>query len=129
MWSNNYIGIPFKEKGRDRSGTDCWGLVRLIYKEQYNIDLPSFANEYPTVDDRERIHELIAQYKEAWNPVETPSEGSVVLFRMLGSETHIGVAINEQEFIHVREGADSVIERFDSVNWKNRLIGHFRYTT
>lgn len=129
MWSNNYIGIPFKEKGRDRRGADCWGLVRLIYKEQYNIDLPSFANEYPSVDDRERIHELIAQYKEAWNPVDTPSDGSVVLFRMLGSETHIGVAINEQEFIHVREGADSVIERFDSVNWKNRLIGHFKYTT
>ena len=129
MWSNNYIGIPFKEKGRDRSGADCWGLVRLIYKEQYNIDLPSFVNEYPSVDDRDRIHELIAQYKEAWNPVTGPSEGSVVLFRILGSETHIGVALNEQEFVHVREGSDSVIERFDSAVWKNRLIGHFKYTT
>jgi cell wall-associated NlpC family hydrolase len=29
-WAANYIGLPFREHGRDHNGTDCWGLVTLI---------------------------------------------------------------------------------------------------
>ena len=127
MWSNNYIGIPFKYKGRDETGLDCWGLVRLIYKNEYNISLPSFGDDYSD-NDIERISELIAQYKEGWESIDTPSEGTVVLFKVLGSESHVGIAISDTHFIHAREGYDSAIEAFNSPYWKRRLVGHFKYS-
>lgn len=126
MWSNNYIGIPFKYKGRDENGLDCWGLVRLIYKNEYNISLPSFSEEYAD-SDIDRIQELIAQYKEGWESVDSPTEGTVVLLKVMGAESHVGVAISPTHFIHAREGYDSAIEAFESPYWKRRVVGHFKY--
>ena len=126
MWSNNYIGIPFKYKGRTEDGLDCWGLARLIYKNEYGITLPSFSSDYED-NDVNRIEELIAQYKEGWEPIDSPSEGTAVLFRIMGHESHIGVAVSSTHFIHAREGYDSAIESFESPYWKRRIVGHFKY--
>lgn len=127
MWSNNYIGIPFKYKGRTKEGLDCWGLTRLIYQNEYNISLPTLSDNYEDADI-ERISDLIAQYKEGWESVDSPSEGDVVLFRVMGSVSHIGVAVSETHFIHAREGYDSAIESFDSPYWKRRISGYFKYS-
>ena len=127
MWQNKYVGIPYKNNGRDLTGIDCWGLARLVYNKEFNISLPSFVSDYDG-DDRQRISELIAQYKEGWENVsETPQSGDIVLFRMMGFESHIGIVTEYPYFLHAKEGADSAIERVDSTNWEKRLIGIFRY--
>lgn len=127
MWSNKYIGIPYKVHGRDINGIDCWGLVRLIYSEQFGIDLPSFSADY-SESDTVRIQELIAQYKEGWEQLDKPQEGCVVLLRVLGTESHVGVAINDKQFLHAKSNCVSSVENFNSVSWKNRIIGYFKYS-
>jgi hypothetical protein len=122
-----YIGIPFKEKGRDTSGLDCWGLVRLIYKQEYDINLPSFVSDYELSDDV-RIGELFAQYKEGWETSAEPEAGCAVIFRMFGTESHIGIVVDSSHFIHVREGRDSVIESLESGKWSKRIVGFYKYS-
>lgn len=126
MWANQYIGIPFKSGGRDRDGIDCWGLARLVYQEQYNINLPSFSAEY-TEGDTDRMAELLAQYREGWEATTTPKDGDLVLIRVNGAETHIGIAIDGEKFLHVKKGTDACIERFNSVAYARRIVGYFRY--
>ena len=37
MWQNKYVGIPYKDNGRDLDGMDCWGLARYVYNKEFNI--------------------------------------------------------------------------------------------
>lgn len=127
MWHNKYIGIPFLDKGRDINGIDCWGLVRLVYKQEYNIDLPNFSTDYET-DDAERMRDLLAQYKEGWEKIDTPTEGCIVLFNILGVESHMGIAVSSTHFLHARDRYDSAIESFESVGWRNRITGFYKYS-
>ncbi len=127
MWSNKYIGIPFLYKGRDIDGIDCWGLARLIYKQEYSIDLPSFSSDYES-EDTLRMQDLIAQYQEGWEQIDSPTEGCLVLFKIMGVESHIGIAVSETHFIHCREGMDSAIESFDSFKWNKRIVGYYKYS-
>lgn len=56
-----YLSIPYRAGGRDWSGCDCYGLVRLILKEEKGIELPLFetvssAKEFEMI--RSRFHAI-----------------------------------------------------------------------
>jgi hypothetical protein len=125
-WWNDYISLKYLKKGRDKDGIDCWGLVKLIYKEQYNIELPSFAEEYEA-EQQTKIEQLIALGKEGWEKIETPTIGDVALLRVNGLFMHVGVVVSPNQFIHVSEHTNTTIERFDTGIWKHRVEGFYRY--
>jgi hypothetical protein len=128
MSLNKYVGIPFVSGGREYSGCDCWGLVRLYYKNELNIDLPSLNSEY-TEHDTERMEELVAQYKEGWTKLEEPELGSLILFKVLGRETHVGIYIGSGKFLHSLEGNASAVQSVNSKEWQKRIVGYFKYST
>ena len=125
---NKYIGLPYTSNGRDESGIDCWGLVRLFYKQEYDIDLPSYTEEYAGAYDT-RILEMMDQYKNNWSQVQTPEIGSVIVFNILGEPFHVGIYVGEDKFIHARDGMDSVLESVNSPKWTKRIEGYYKYST
>jgi len=122
---SKYIGIPYKEKGRDIAGVDCWGLVRLIYKNEFNIDLPSFAEEYHNTTT---VSEAISAHIEGWEQVTELKVGDSILFRIVGEPTHIGVYIGNDKFIHTRRKSGTVVESLNSINWRSRIVGYYKYS-
>ena len=60
---DKYIGLRYLDNGRTESGVDCWGLARLFYKQEYNIDLPSYSEEYSGGTDA-RILQVVELYKD-----------------------------------------------------------------
>lgn len=127
LWWNEYIGLPYKEKGRDRSGIDCWGLARLVYKEQFDIELPNLDDSYD-LSEQDALVDLMAIHKEDWKATNVPNIGDVVVFKILGQPTHVGIVCGAGTFLHAREGSDSVIERLDSGAWKHRIEGFYTYS-
>jgi len=125
-WSNEYVGIPYQEKGRAKDGADCWGLVRLVYQEQFNIALPTLLDEYET-ENKDSIAELVSITKEGWKQIDNPSAGDVVVFNIVGQPVHVGIVTSPGMFLHVRRDQDAVIERLTTGAWKHRIVGYYKY--
>jgi cell wall-associated NlpC family hydrolase len=128
-WVAEYIGMRFRERGRDRAGCDCWGLVRLVLAERFGVEVPSYAGDYDTVGEQHRIAALITRHQPAWLPVDPGRErpGDVVLLRLHGLPVHVGVVAARGWMLHVEPKVDSVLERFDGLEWRNRVLGVYRH--
>lgn len=135
--ASRYIGIPYAERGRDRDGIDCYGLLRLVYREQLGVDLPSYADAYDP-KDRADIARVIGERLTGWYPVWTRASGvplderevrpgDGVRLRILGDDCHVGVVLDPPWFLHAQAGTLSCRERWDSPRWTRRLLGVYRH--
>ena len=99
-WIKNYIGLPYRDKGRDERGYDCWGLVILVHREIFGIKLPSYTDRYKDTKDSESLGLLVKKEREAWNHIEKGLEkkGDVIVLRMRGQPMHIGVVVEKGLF-------------------------------
>lgn len=125
--TSKYIEIPFKNRGRDFDGCDCWGLARLIYMNEYNISLPSFVDVYKDASEGKRVSEAIVNNKKLVNYVEhvSPEYGDICVFNINGSPAHVGVYVGKQLVLHVLKGTNSCCERLSSVRLKGRVEGFY----
>lgn len=128
-WWNQYVGLPFLDCGRDRTGADCYGLIRLVLAEQKGIILPLRENEYSDSQDHRRVAELISGEKTTGRLIETkePQDLDVVVFKVGGLPCHLGIICGGGKyFLHVIRGANSVIERLSSIRWNGRIESYWR---
>lgn len=119
---SDYIGIPFVKNGRDINGLDCYGLVMLLYKKIYNIDLPDYASP----DTYSDIEALMNTEKQKWLACDI-EVGSVLIFSIKGYGCHVGMVIEPDKMIHTWESTNGVtIERI-SLSWQNRIMGCYKW--
>ncbi len=129
IWAGRYIGLPFTEHGRDRGGIDCWGLVRLVLLEQFNISLPSLANEYRRTADAARIADLMTREIPLWQGIDAAHArcGDVIVLRLQGRPMHVGLVLGDGQMLHVEQGIDSAIEKYRGSRWQDRIYGFYRH--
>lgn len=140
-WVRPYIGIPWLDLGRTREGCDCWGLVRLAMKGQFNIDLPLYDTGYERAD-KENLPAIVGiiarelpHYREIATadpntglmPLGTEMPGDVLLLRQRGVNGHLGLVVARYTMLHIEEGVDSCIEDYADKAWRRRLVGCYRY--
>lgn len=125
FWWNNYIGIPYMSMGCSKEGCDCWGLVRLVYKQEFGIDIPGV-----TVDmtDADKATIVPMGLDALWDKTDNPQSGDVINFHILGHDRHVGIVTTPGYMLHVYDnGHTSCIEPYTSRKWKNRIAGIYTY--
>jgi cell wall-associated NlpC family hydrolase len=96
----NYLKIPYKPYGTDFSGTDCYGLIRLFYKTELQVDLPHFTDD---ADDNwfcEYFMKLHQKY--GFQETGLVSFGDLIFFRTSPTKVgHVGIVLDEFSFLHM----------------------------
>ena len=123
--TSKYIGIPYLDHGRTTAGVDCWGLVWLIYKNEFDITLPAWSAEYETAN-RAGYRKLKENsiFFDGWKEVDKPEFGNVGLFEV-GGNFHTGLCLDGRLslILHIMKGSNVTTERVDSILWRNRIRG------
>ena len=125
---SKFVGIPFVSKGRSFNGCDCYGLVKLYYKEILNIDIPE------TIITAEQPRRTFANYlneiSKNWTAT-TPAKNVVVAMSVNAEHpslvTHFAVMIDDKRFIDTRENMSSYLTSIDDERIKNQIKGFYKW--
>lgn len=106
------IGIRYKFGGNGpESGLDCSGLVRYVFKEVLNKELPRTSQEISQVGQKVDLKDL--------------RPGDLVFYNTLRrSFSHVGIYLGDNKFVHAPSAGGEVrIERMDIGYWRSRFNG------
>ena len=92
------LGIPYKDRGRDKTGYDCYGLcIEVAARAGYRL------NDVYYEDHAVALSSLYAPTLNV-HTIPEPKEGALLEMEIhteRGKELHIGVCLNEKDFIHM----------------------------
>lgn len=111
----NLIGIPYDEK-------DCWDITKQFYLDILDIDLSSWDFHS---DTRENDAKHMDSSKRDFIKVGLPKFGDILLIRVLGHNSHVGVYIGDGKFVHTLKRTGCVVDQIK--NWKNKIEGYYRW--
>lgn len=135
-WWKKYIGLPFRDHGRDpakHGGLDCWGLVRWVYAQELGVVLPSYIDE---VDERatlamqiKRLAPVFLAGTVSWQmvPKDQHKAFDVVLLRRGNYACHVGVVTRPGTMLHVERGINAMLEEYSWGNCSTRVVGVYRH--
>ena len=108
----DFIGTRYKRGGNNvEQGLDCSGLVRLVFKDALNVELPRTSLE-------------ISRTGEKIDPSEL-QPGDLVFYNTLKRGfSHVGIYLGDNKFIHSPSAGGQVrIESMELAYWKKRFNG------
>ena len=133
MTWEKYLGLPFSDHSTN-GGVDCFGLVRLILRDECGLELPTYGEGYRSCRDWQGISDSIRKGLSAnFDRVDDPRMFDLIVFNIRGKPLHVGMVIGPTQFIHANEpdergkGGESRIERFTDSMWNKRIEGFYRY--
>lgn len=125
--AHNWIGVRYCHQGRTRQGIDCIGLVVHALREAGDTDAPDEEN-YPLWAKHGHIRNVLEQHADG---VLQPEPGDILLFRIGGTEQHIGIYSGSGRMVHVYAQAGGrrgmVCEHEITPDWQNRIVGCYRW--
>jgi len=131
---SNFIGIPFINKGRTFEACDCYGVVKLYYKEILGIDIPDVLAS--PKQPRMAYMEYLENISKYWIEHYEPKENSVVALHTDPQHpklvTHFGVVVkldNKLKMLHTFRDTQSHLVDIDNPIYANKIKAYYEWRT
>lgn len=109
---SNHIGVRYKRGGSSKSGMDCSGFIRLIYRHIFHIDLPYVAASQSRLSIFDDI------------PFEKLRTGDLIYFSRTPKGkiiNHVGIYLSDGEFAHAIQAKGVTVSSLREKHWKIRV--------
>jgi len=118
-----FMDKKFQIKGNGPDEYNCWNFCVALSKAN-GLFLPP---EQPVIDLKERDG-VISQIKEDFVRIDEPGGGLVVTFRIHPKYvTHMGMLLDERRFIHIVPRKHVCVENLNSLQWRDKIDGYWKY--
>ncbi|MEA2118162.1 C40 family peptidase [Halovibrio sp. HP20-50] len=99
-----WSGTPYRLGGTSERGIDCSALVRNVYRDTFNLELPRST--------RGQIHE--------GRPIDRQElqAGDLVFFSPPGRYNHVGIYVGDGYFLHASASQGVTISSLDNSYWQ-----------
>lgn len=108
-WLNDYVGLPYELGARGPEKYDCYGLLKKVYAERYNVEVPDWSDEVLSLRLRSKTINAVLQESGTWKEVDAPTDGDVVVCYRAKAAHHLGLYYNGG-VLHALEGIGVVYE-------------------
>lgn len=127
-WVKKYISIPFVSNGRSMKGCDCYGLVRLVLHNEYNIYLPELSDDYNNALNVKETARLFAENLPVLTTekINKPEEKALIIITEHGVPAHIGITAGGGYILHTSIKTGSVCQRESHPGIRSRIEGYYR---
>ena len=100
---DEWMGVKYKWGGMDKNGVDCSGFANVLYKEVYQYSLKRSA--YDIIKDCNEIDK---------NQI---MEGDFVFFDISSKNSHIGIYLANNKFVHASTSKGVMISDLNESYW------------
>jgi cell wall-associated NlpC family hydrolase len=100
---NRWIGVEYRYGGNGRSGFDCSGFVRRVYRDALDESLPRTTREQMRMGAAVNRNRL--------------QVGDLVFFRTPSRTDHVGVYLGDGEFAHASTSSGVMVSHLGEPYW------------
>lgn len=120
------VGLPYRHMARGPDAYDCFGLLVEVFRRR-GITIPDAAYGDDPTAQTNALMQNIGAWREINLPPREQVAGAGVMFRRGLSAAHVGVAIDEDRFIHASEDHGQVLIGYLSRGYDRKILGVYEY--
>jgi cell wall-associated NlpC family hydrolase len=106
----SFLGVPYQYGGDTKSGMDCSGLVRQVYRQYAGFNLPGSTK---------KLYQLVKKVDQ-----DDLAYGDLVFFSDgWFSVSHVGIYVGQGQFVHSAKSSGVIVSSLDENYYKRRYRG------